>query len=640
MADYNHDVKIQIEALLKDIGLTDAKRRLDDVATSTQKASKEFKAAEVSASSFGQALVGALAAGAVTAFVKSSVVEFAKFDRALTITTMRLRQMGLDAEQVTPKIREMLQEIQDSGGPVITDTLPAFNRFIGITKDVEAALAATSLAADIAEAKQIDLGQAAQSVAAILQGRYKQAATQLDIELVKLNGDAKTAAEIMEEVQRQYAGTAKATDDTQDSVDKLSNTWADFKLKIGEMFAPLLGAVNGILNLGKAIDTVRNSILGSSSAREDLAKWIKSLRVALNLDTADLPDKLSGLSKLTEQAGRAGAGWIKEDEENALFDLMEAESKKNAAELKPADKIRKKAEKDHAAEMREYEDRTRAELAWQDEQSKWYEDQDRELEKAVANWDEYYQMRSDLSEGFEKRELERALDYATRGSEEWLALKVKEAERLYETQKKFIEQNIRDEEEKKRLLTANEKELNDKIIAIKKDAAAQQQAIRDAEKAASIEAAQVVVGALASAFPQVKGFQVAMALLNLLSAAMKAAEAASGGGPGAAIAAYAAVFAALIGVISAMKSVSPGSSGTGGGRGGGGGRQRNNVVQFAPNATRDEHMSYYQQHRRSASSTTIVQNFNGTLVDSDQAMKKLNRELRRANRRDDERFIR
>lgn len=640
MADYNHDVKIQIEALLKDIGLTDAKRRLDDVATSTQKASKEFKAAEVSASSFGQALVGALAAGSVTAFVKSSVVEFAKFDRALTITTMRLRQMGLDAEQVTPKIREMLQEIQDSGGPVITETLPAFNRFIGITKDVEAALAATSLAADIAEAKQIDLGQAAQSVAAILQGRYKQAATELDIELVKLNGEAKTAAEIMEEVQRQYAGTSKATDDTQDSVDKLSNAWADFKLKIGEMFAPLLGVVNGILNLGKAIDTVKGAILGSSTAFERLDKFIKSIRVSLNLDIADVPNKLSGLSKLTEQAGRAGAGGIKEDEEKALFDLMETEAKNNAAEIEAAEKIRKQAEKDHAAEMLEYEDRTRAELAWQEEQSKWYEDQDRQLEKAVADWDEYYKMRADLSEGFEKRELERALDYATRGSDEWLALKYQQYQSDYDARKAFIEANIRDEEDRKRLLAQLEKELNDLKTQADREGALQRDQIRQAEKEASILAAQVVVGALATAFPQVKGFQVAMALLNLLSAAMKAAEAASVGGPGAAIAAYAAVFAALIGVIAAMKSVSPGSSSAGSGRGGGGGRQRNNVVQFAPNATRDEQIAYYQHRGRGGNATTIVQNFNGTLVDSDQAMKKLNRELRRANRRDDERFIR
>ena len=640
MADYNHDVKIQIEAFLKDVGLTDAKKRLDDLSTSTQKASTEFKKAEATASSFGQVLVGALAAGAITAFVKSSVVEFAKFDRALSITGMRLRQMGLNAEEATPKIRAMLQEIQDAGGPVITETLPAFNRFIGITKDVEAALAATSLAADIAEAKQIDLGTAAQSVAAILQGRYKQAATQLDISLVKLNGEIKTSEEVLSDAIAQYNGTTKATDDAQDSVDKFSNKWAEFKLRLGEMAAPLLGVVNGILNIATALQDAKDAIFGSEPAFKRLDEYVRSWRRYFNLETADVTGPLKGFAKLKEQAGRAGAAGTKEDDIKDLFDRMEAESKKNAEEIKGAAKIRKTEEKDQAARMREYEERTRAELAWQDEQSKFYEDQDKELEKAVANWDDYYKMRADLSEGFEKRELERALDYATRGSEEWRAAKYAQLESYYQTQKDFIEKNIRDEEDRARLLASLEKELNALKTQADQEGAAQRAQIRDAEKAASIEAAMVVVGALSSAFPRVKGFQVAMALLNLFSAAMKAAEASSAGGPVAAISAYAAVFAALIGVVSAMKSVSPGSSSTSGGRGGGGGGRRRENIQFAPNASREDRMAFYNGRNGRHSSATVVQNFHGTVIDSDKALKKLNRELQRASRRDNERYIR
>jgi hypothetical protein len=170
----------------------------------------------------------------LTAFVVSSVKEYAGLERRFNAVRHEMQTLGIDATQALPKVKAFLDSL---GAEKLKDTLPTFQKFLGITKDVDAALAATKLAADASESGLIDLGQASDALAQIMQGKAAGAATALGIELRKQSGQMKTNAELVEEFEKKFGGLGDAFNDTEDATDKFSASWSKMKMDLGQSFA-------------------------------------------------------------------------------------------------------------------------------------------------------------------------------------------------------------------------------------------------------------------------------------------------------------------------------------------------------------------------------------------------------------------
>ncbi|HOC18433.1 MAG TPA: hypothetical protein PKK95_09205 [Vicinamibacterales bacterium] len=246
-----------VKMVLQDNGVLELKSRLDKLDKKLDETKKKMGGLGDAGKQVGQYLAGAFALGTIAAFVKSSITEFAKLERGFNAIGFQMQRLGLDAKGSLPEIKAGLQAIQDSGGPLVSETIPIFQKFIGITKDTDAALYATKLAADISEAGFMEAGAAGAALAAIMQGKAKQAAQALGIELVKSNGQTKTNAELMDEAIKTYFGLGDAIDDTQNQADTLNGVWASTKATVGEALAPALTWVlNAVQWLTKAVKSL------------------------------------------------------------------------------------------------------------------------------------------------------------------------------------------------------------------------------------------------------------------------------------------------------------------------------------------------------------------------------------------------
>ena len=315
------NIKLLVESMLKDKGLVDAKTQIDNLGKQVERLQGQLDKSKESGSAFGKTLMQFVGLGSLTAFIKSSVVDFAELDRAFNATGYSMQGLGLDASKELPRVREFLQSIQDGGGALVRETVPSFQKFIGITKDTGAALAAVKLATDISESGMVDVGTAAQGLAAILQGKAKSAANSFGLELNKTNGEQKTAVELLDEAIAKYGGLADSMGDAQDEMDRLSGTWEGLSRTVGEGFAPGLTVVNGILFHGIGLIKDYGTIWGAflDMAIAGTSDFARVLADAFNLKKLFTAPK-EYLATLTETWNRAtrnvAAEW------NGMFDQI------------------------------------------------------------------------------------------------------------------------------------------------------------------------------------------------------------------------------------------------------------------------------------------------------------------------------
>ena len=256
----------------------------------------------------GTKLAAVFGAAAVAQFLRGSVLEFARLERQINGIGFALEQMGVDAKSALPGIREALESL---GAEKLEGALPAFQKFLTITKDTNAALAATKLAVDISERGITDLAGAADLVAAVMQGRAQGAAQQLGLQLVKLNGEVKDNAELMSELVKQYSGFASKVNDTQETLDRAEGSWKRIGRAIG---ASLALALN---RSGKFAEDMADALFPTDA---DTERKGKEVGAAFE----------SGLETILKQAGRKAARQRIEDEIQAT---EEGTPERLAAEL-------------------------------------------------------------------------------------------------------------------------------------------------------------------------------------------------------------------------------------------------------------------------------------------------------------------
>jgi len=253
------DLSIVGEILLRlqGRGGLDAAAQLDKTGASARGATRDLGGADRAVAGLGRTLTRFVGAGAIVAFARSSLTEFARVERGTNALRFVLDQLGLDAARSLPKVVAELERLEAAGGPVLAETVPAFQRLVGVTKDVPAALEAVRLAADAAESGTVDLGTAASSLAAILQGRAKEAAQTLGLELRKVDGELKTNAELLDEARVKFAGLGAAIDDASDKVDRATAAQLRFKRAVGEAVPPIVSAFGFVVDFArKSAETI------------------------------------------------------------------------------------------------------------------------------------------------------------------------------------------------------------------------------------------------------------------------------------------------------------------------------------------------------------------------------------------------
>lgn len=376
----NPRIQVIIESILKDEGFQRGIASISKTERHTKRASESVGKLEQGIKRAGQAMVGAFAVGAITNFSRVALLEFAAVERRLNAIAYSMQRIGLDAERELPKAAAHLEKIAISGGPLLSETLPVFQKFIGILRDTEAALYATSLAVDIAESGLKDTGSAGEILANILQGEAAEAAKSLGLDLDDLNGRQKTNAELLEEVIQQFQGLGAAQDDTSAKIARATAGWDRFKRGVGEAIAIVLdwlgkahraqvqtvaAGVTLFAELGKVIRTVGTEIGETLVAAFDWRALLQGPEAYLGGLRSTVSSGVMEIQRATTEAllkagkayNAAGANAAREELAGREKFLEEARDKAKQADLaeaqRRAEEARKAAEKRAQLEMQE-----------------------------------------------------------------------------------------------------------------------------------------------------------------------------------------------------------------------------------------------------------------------------------------------
>lgn len=211
-------------------------------------------------------------------FLKSSVTDFAFVERGINAIGAEMRALGLESEKAKPRIKEALESLATNGGAAVKESLPVFQRFLGLTKDTDAALYLTGLASNIAERGFTDMGSAALSLGGILQGRASLAAKELGIQLRDSNGVVRTATQLLQEAEKQYGSASQSFDDTAEHLDRAAARINKASRSMGEFFTKFAGdALEGGDQLADMIGKIGDNAESSDTRVRNLVAALLAL---------------------------------------------------------------------------------------------------------------------------------------------------------------------------------------------------------------------------------------------------------------------------------------------------------------------------------------------------------------------------
>jgi hypothetical protein len=218
--------------------------KLDEATKRSRKTADDAKG---SWSAFSKSLAGIVTIGAVTAALRSAAAESAELERRYGGVVQQLNAMGLAGERLAPRIRATLEAMQLAGNGLQAETIPAFQKLLGLTGDVNAALYGTKLSADLSDAGFGSVSEGADLLAQILQGRVLSAATRLNVAIRDQNGNLRDSREILQEVIKRWEGYSEKVDDSTSRVDRWKGTFARVWQGLGDQINAVLNAIDGAI---------------------------------------------------------------------------------------------------------------------------------------------------------------------------------------------------------------------------------------------------------------------------------------------------------------------------------------------------------------------------------------------------------
>lgn len=233
-------VRAVVEAILQGEGFEQAKAKLQEVAKQAQSSGAEGARGvgqlNDALNQVGLNLGKIASIGFLAGLIKSSVVEWAGLERQLNAVNVQLVALGEGAAMES--VRSFIDGMTAIGRTAET-TAQAINRFVGITRDANAAMAAAKLASDLAAGGLGSFEGNVEAISALFKGRFQGALAMLGASLDEHGRKITNAADAYEALQRKAEILAGRQRDLKSEMASASGQWELMKEKIGSGFAQL-----------------------------------------------------------------------------------------------------------------------------------------------------------------------------------------------------------------------------------------------------------------------------------------------------------------------------------------------------------------------------------------------------------------
>lgn len=231
--------------------------------------------------SFGERAKGALAAlgalgvgAALGAFFKSTIEEAANAEREMTRLNVALRNAGADVSAVAPKAQELTDRLALLAGVSGGDVMEALTGLVTVSGDVDGSMANMSLVMDLAAARGLDLGSAADIVGKAMNGNVTA--------FNKLGIAGKDATTVLDNARAAFGGFAEAQGATlYGTLGRINEGWDQFKEKVGN--AIVAGADMGSMGAGLA------------GVLANLGTWVEENEASISLFTSAIGNAIGAL---------------------------------------------------------------------------------------------------------------------------------------------------------------------------------------------------------------------------------------------------------------------------------------------------------------------------------------------------------
>lgn len=244
-----------VEFVLKDQGLLDLKKRVEDAEKGLVKAESRMQKfgestniASKAAKGLAAELAPYLAFAAMTRFLYQATTGQEEMARATRALETRVRALGLPVEEVMGSIEEFIGNLQAASGVTDDELVPAFSKMLGLTGSVAGAMAALEMAVGVSKSGMDTFSGAVDGVAAILAGRANEALKSWGINQKDAAGRTKTNEQVVRELLAAIDGQAKAAADAEGPANRLSAAWDRFGDTIGTGLIPMVNAGRSLLS--------------------------------------------------------------------------------------------------------------------------------------------------------------------------------------------------------------------------------------------------------------------------------------------------------------------------------------------------------------------------------------------------------
>ncbi|MCU0222836.1 MAG: hypothetical protein MUF27_01930 [Acidobacteria bacterium] len=586
------DPRVQgiVEFILKEKGLLDASARLKKLESEVN----TTRAAMVGLGKAGE-FVGAtlrtyLAPLAVFGFLTKATQDWIEFEKRMRAVGEAMRKFGIDTDEALPRLQAFFQQIALGTGIVDDETLPAFQKFLNLTGDLEAAMGAVSLAVAVSRSQVIEMSEAADLVADLFGNRWSQAARKLGLDVQALGETAADQAKVIDLLSGRLEEYLAEQEKAGNGVTFLKSQWdglGDQAGQLGEgiwkLSAYLIGglvwalervvAVTNVVgvafwNLGRALlgkditdsaKTISDIWSGAADSVEDVTKNVEAFKQAmaargLTDEMEGIGKKLGEVLKRAEKDAEAAAAAQKKAAEE-----LERTGDRAAASLGRAAKAAEKVRADRLAGEKAVHDLI---VGYADEVT----------QKVLERWKVERDAQAAALES-EAELLNQSLEMQTEGawyiSDEKVAIVKETLDKIAEAEIQALEEQRDREISAAEALGADTAAIRTKWNnAIEARSRSHQAAMTDLEKMSTkeraefwLQYAQVVAGALSGIFGQNKALAIAEAVINTALAVLQTYKT-YGMTPWGHAAAALMIAAGLV-QIQKIKSANPGSAGKG-----------------------------------------------------------------------------
>lgn len=272
--------------------------------------------------------------------IREAIVETSNEKRALAALQLQIESLGIKGGPSIDTVRKALVDLEREGGAALADTIPIFQKFVGLTGSTKTALFLTELASRAAEAEPALGGaaNAAENLANILQGRAGLAAKSFGVEI----REGATRLEVFDAVLRKFPRGAAQIEDTRNAIDRTTASFSALGRTISEKAGPATDTVLQFFSdVAEGARLLIEDFTDLGSAIAQSLKQGKIVKVKIERPEVDLSsvdkDTLSTIEQLQATAkGLEKSSAVRleiEEKIRALAEKSAAEDKARVAEL-------------------------------------------------------------------------------------------------------------------------------------------------------------------------------------------------------------------------------------------------------------------------------------------------------------------